>query len=241
MGSQGRRAPTGHGLAEAAACRGNQETWGPASAGAGAGAGELPVTHQWPVLHFRSMGGPGPNKGDDSRLLGLSGATVHPPPRSAISGDFQPPSSPPDPRAPLLRAAGAFLTEHLAPSSMGGGTQAPAELIPPEVPQLVQACESCAPHGSENTQEAKATLEAAQRAPLEPPLPSTSPLALSPSCRRDTEGTAGCPAPSPSPAHPGQGQVPPHRPCSCTHHPILQPQQLNTEGFLFTPFFKNVF
>ena len=201
----------------------------------------MPVTHQWPVLHFRSMGGPGPNKGDDSRLLGLSGATVHPPPCSAISGDFQPPSSPPDPRAPLLRAAGAFLTEHLAPSSMGGGTQAPAELIPAEVPQLVQACESCAPHGSENTQEAKATLEAARRAPLEPPLPSTSPLALSPSCRRDTEGTAGCPAPSPSPAHPGQGQVPPHRPCSCTHHPILRPQQLNTEGFLFTPFFKNVF
>lgn len=241
MGSQGRRAPTGHGLAEAAACRGNQETWGPALAGAGAGAGELPVTHQWPVLHFRSMGGPGPNKGDDSRLLGLSGAMVHPPPRSAISGDFQPPSSPPDPRAPLLRAAGAFLTEHLAPSSMGGGTQAPAELIPPEVPQLVQARESCAPHGSENTQEAKATLEAARRAPLEPPLPSTSPLALSPSCRRDTEGTAGCPVPSPSPTHPGQGQVPPHRPCSCTHHPILQPQQLNTEGFLFTPFFKNVF
>lgn len=134
MGSWGHRAPTGHGLAEAAACWGNQETRGPASAGARAGAGELPVTHQWPVLHFRSMGGPGPNKGDDSRLLGLSGATVHPPPRSAIPGDSQPPSSPPDPRAPLLRAAGAFLTEHLAPSSMGGGTQAPAELIPLKFP-----------------------------------------------------------------------------------------------------------
>ena len=39
LGPQGPRAPVGHGLVEAAASRGNQETRGPASAGAGAGGG----------------------------------------------------------------------------------------------------------------------------------------------------------------------------------------------------------
>ena len=41
LGPQGPRAPAGHGLVQAAASRGNQETRGPASAGAGAGVGRV--------------------------------------------------------------------------------------------------------------------------------------------------------------------------------------------------------
>lgn len=90
-----------------------------------AGAGRLlSPTNNSLFCISRSMGGPGPNKSGSSGSRASRVCPV-PPPRSAILGTLSHHQVHPTPGAPSPGLPGPSLFEHLAPSSMGGGTQAP--------------------------------------------------------------------------------------------------------------------